>query len=106
MRQEGVGVAMQPMVGTTIVHQEFEAGPDHVLVVYLPGDASVELDPVAIFGAVAQDATARAAKGQRILSMTSMPLRHAGAWLGQEGSGFETKVAVAVTYERWPGVST
>jgi len=90
----------------TIEQEEFEAGPDHVLVVYRPPDISAELDPAVIFGAIAADATARAANGQRILTMTAMPLRHAGAWIGQEGSGFETKVAVAVTYERWPGVTT
>jgi len=90
----------------TIEQEEFEAGPDHVLVVYRPPDISAELDPAVIFGAIAADATARAANGQRILPMTAMPLRHAGAWIGQEGSGFETKVAVAVTYERWPGVTT
>ena len=39
-----------------------------------------------------------------MLSMTAMPLRHAGAMWGQEGSGYETKGAVAVLYERWPGV--
>jgi hypothetical protein len=38
------------------------------------------------------------------LSITSMPLRHGGTVFGQEGSGFQTKVAVAVLYERWPGV--
>jgi hypothetical protein len=30
--------------------------------------------------------------------------RHGGTVFGQEGSGFQTKVAVAVLYERWPGV--
>ena len=84
--------------------QAFDAGPDHLIVVYQPPDLSTELDPVAIFGAIAADAAQRAGDGLRILSMTSMPLRHAGAWLGQEGSGLETKVAVAVVYERWPGV--
>ena len=90
----------------TIEQQEFEAGPDHVLVVYRPPDISAEIDAVAIFEAIAADATARAANGQRILAMTSMPLRHAGTFMGQEGSGFQTKVAVAVTYERWPGVTS
>ena len=85
--------------------QEFEAGPDHTIVVYTPADIAMELDPAAIFGAIAADAAARAPNGQRILSMTSMPLRHSGAWLGQEGSGYETKVAVAVVYEHWKGVS-
>ena len=83
---------------------EFQAGPDHTIVVYSPPDMSVELDPVAIFAEVAADAAARAARGLRILSMTSMPLRHGGTYVGQEGSGFQTKVAVAVVFEHWPGV--
>jgi hypothetical protein len=82
--------------------QEFDAGPDQVIVVYQPADVSVELDPVSIFAQVADDAAARAETGFRIVSVTSMPLRHAGTYFGQEGSGFETKVAVAVVYERAP----
>jgi hypothetical protein len=39
-----------------------------------------------------------------MLSMTTMPLRHAGTAFGQEGSGYETSTSVAVLYERWPGV--
>ena len=80
--------------------QEFDAGPDQQIVLYRPADMSVELDPVSIFSQLAADASARAASGFRIVSMTSMGLRHAGTYLGQEGSGFETKVAVAVVYER------
>jgi hypothetical protein len=30
--------------------------------------------------------------------MTSMPLRHAGAFMGREGSGFETKAVVTVVF--------
>jgi hypothetical protein len=81
----------------------FDADPDHLIVVYSPIDNGSELDAVVIFGAIAADAAERAAGGLRILSMTSMPLRHAGAWMGREGSGFTTKIAVAVVYERWPG---
>jgi hypothetical protein len=87
-----------------IDEQAFDAGPDRVLVVYQPPDLSSELDPASIFGAIARDAARRAADGLRILSMTAMPLRHAGAFFGQEGSGLETKVAVAVVYERTAGV--
>jgi hypothetical protein len=83
---------------------EFEAGPDHTLVVYTPIDAGVELDPVAIIAEIAEDAAARAGRGLRILSMTTIPLRHAGTYFGQEGSGFQTKAAIAVVYEHWPGV--
>lgn len=83
---------------------EFDAGPDHTIVVYQPEDVGSELDPMGIFAAIAADAAARADTGLRILSMTSMDLRHAGTALGAQGSGYETKVAIAVVYERWPGV--
>ena len=78
--------------------QEFTAGPDQWLVIYGPADASAELDPAAIYAWVASDAAARAERGQRIVSMHAMPLRHAGAYLGRDGSGYETKVAVIVAY--------
>ena len=84
--------------------REFEAGPDQVIVVYMPADLGIELEPLTIFGEIAADARKRADDGQRIVSMTSLPLRHAAAWAGREGSGYETKVAVAVTYERRPGL--
>ena len=84
--------------------QEFDAGPDHVIVVYMPPDTSTEIDPVYVFSWIAADATRRAASGLRMLSMTAMPLRHAGTAFGQEGSGYETKTSVAVLYERWPGI--
>ncbi|MEO8272762.1 MAG: hypothetical protein ABI620_01680 [Chloroflexota bacterium] len=83
-----------------VTHEDFEAGPDQVLVVYQPADVGTELDPLQIFGDVAADATSRAADGFRIISMTSMPLRHAGAMFGNDGSGYQTKVSVAVVYER------
>lgn len=83
-----------------VTHEEFEAGPDQVLVVYLPADVGSELDPMQIFGDVAADASARAAEGFRIVSMTSMSLRHAGAMFGNDGSGYQTKGSVAVVYER------
>ena len=87
-----------PWLGGT----ELPAGPDHVIVVYQPMDAGVEIDALSIFSAVAADASARASSGLRLLSMTTMPLRHAGTAWGNDGSGYQTKVAVAVLYERWP----
>ena len=68
--------------------------------VYLPADVGTELDPMQIFGDVASDASARARDGFRIVSMGSMPLRHAGAMFGNDGSGYQTKASVAVVYER------
>ena len=89
---------------SAVQRREFEAGPDHLIVVYLPPDLGDEVDPVSIFAAIAADATARAATGLRILSMTTMPLRHGGTMLNT-GGGYQTKTSVAVVYERWPGVS-
>jgi hypothetical protein len=91
----GSGVA-----GGSVSQQEYEVGPDQLLVVYWPEDMGTELDAAAIFGAIAADAARRDADGYRIRTMTSMPLRHAGTWPGREGSGYETKVAVALIYER------
>jgi hypothetical protein len=88
----------------TTVQREYSAGPDHVIVLYQPADVGSEIDPEAIFAEIAADAEARAANGQRILSMTTMPLRHGGMWAGAQGSGYQTKTSVAVVYERWPGV--
>ena len=81
---------------------ELAAGPDHVIVLYQPADLSTEIDALSIFSAIAADAASRASSGLRMLSMTSMPLRHAGVAFGGGGSGYETKVAVAVLFERWP----
>lgn len=88
-----------------MVKTEYGAGPDQTLVVYTPDDIGMELDPLAIFQEIAADASSRANDGMRIASMTSMPLRHAGLFLGKDGSGYETAVAVAVVYERRPRVT-
>ena len=77
---------------------EYPAGPDQVLVVYQPPDQGSELDPSVIFDWVARDAAGRAERGEWIVSMATLPLRHAGTAFGQEGSGYETKTAVAVVY--------
>ena len=79
---------------------QFAAGPDQAIVLYRPTDVSSELDPHEIFSRIAADAAARAERGEWIVSMTAMPLRHAGALLGNDGSGYQTKVAIAVVYGR------
>ena len=84
---------------------ELDACPDHVIVLYRPQDIGGEVDSLSIFSAIAADARARASAGLRILSMTGMPLRHAGTAFGNDGSGYQTKAAIAVLYERWPGVA-
>jgi len=96
-------VAMLPEANPTEVWQEdFEAGPDQVIVVYVPPDTGAELDPAAIYGHVAADAMKRDEDGMRIVSMHAMPLRHAGVYLGRNGSGFESRVAVVTVYARRP----
>jgi len=80
--------------------QDIEAGTDQVIVVYVPPDTGGELDPAAIYGHIAADATKRDHDGMRIVSMHTMPLRHAGVYLGRNGSGFESRVAVVTVYER------
>jgi hypothetical protein len=87
-----------------IAQTEYPAGPDHVIVVYEPPDLGGEVDPANLVGWIAADARERAKSGLRMLSMTNFPIRHAGTAFGNDGSGFQTKLAVAVLYERWPGV--
>lgn len=79
---------------------EYQAGPDQVIVVYQPADVGYELNPDTIFATIAQDAERRAQRGEWIVSMTVLPLRHAGTAFGNSGSGYETKTAVAVAYGR------
>jgi hypothetical protein len=77
-----------------------EAGPNQVIVVYSPADTGVEIDVAAVFGEVAVDATDRSASGWRIVSTAALPTRHAQAFMGRNGSGYETKMSVAVVYSK------
>jgi hypothetical protein len=77
---------------------ELSAGPNQKIVVYVSEDTGIEIDPAGLYGAIAKDAEERAASGWRIVSTAAVPVRHAGAFLGREGSGYETKVSVAVVY--------
>ena len=81
------------------MQHEFRAGPDQRIVVYHVTDTGEELNPIAIFAEIAEDAARRAEKGQRIVSIAPLSTRHSGAYLGRQGSGFETKASVAVVYE-------
>jgi hypothetical protein len=85
---------------TDVWQKDLEVGPDQVIVLYVPPDTGNEVDPVAIFGHIAADAAKRDRDGMRIASMHSMALRHGGVYLGRNGSGFETRVAVVAVYER------
>jgi hypothetical protein len=77
---------------------EFSAGPNQTIVVYSSGDTSAEIDPAAVYQAIAKDAEQRALSGWRIVSTAAVPVRHAAAFLGREGSGYETKFSVSVVY--------
>ncbi len=77
---------------------EFPAGPSQSIVVYTSGDVGAEIDPAAMYQAIAKDAEQRALAGWRIVSTAAEPVRHAGTFLGREGSGYETKFSVAVVY--------
>ncbi len=78
---------------------EFDLGNGQVIVVYVSIDTGEQIDPTTLYRSVAGHARERAARGQRIVSMTSMPLRHSAVILGRDGSGFQTMAAVAVVYE-------
>ena len=78
----------------------FEVGPDQIIVVYSPPDTGAEIDVAAVFEAVAADAATRSASGWRIVSTAALPTRHAQAFMGREGSGYETKLAVTVVYSK------
>ncbi len=80
-----------------MTENEFGAGPNQMIVVYVSEDTSGEMDPLALFGHIAADAEQRALAGCRIVSMAVMPLRHGGT-LMNTGGGFQTKTSVAVVY--------
>ena len=82
------------------MRNEFDAGNGQSIVVYTSPDTGEEIDPAALFSQIAAEATQRAVAGERIVSLAAVPVRHAGAFLGREGSGYETKFAVAVVFAR------
>ncbi|HET7828419.1 MAG TPA: hypothetical protein VFL03_02580 [Candidatus Limnocylindrales bacterium] len=82
-----------------ILREELIAGLGQLFVIYRPRDTGNEIDPSRLYAAIAADAARiNEAQGLRVVSMTAMPLRHAGAALGNEGSGYETKAVVVVVY--------
>jgi hypothetical protein len=81
-----------------VAYDDYKAGDDQVIVVYQFEDTGAEIVATELFSEIAADAAARADQGLRIVSMTTVPLRHSGAMLSRAGSGFETKVAIAVVY--------
>lgn len=81
-----------------MTQQEFAAGPDQSIVIYTSDDTGDEIDPTEIFTAIAEDARRQDLLGRRIVSVAVVPVRHSGAMFGRQGSGFETKVSIAVVY--------
>jgi hypothetical protein len=79
---------------------EFAAGADQTIVVYISTDTGEEVDPLMLYGQIADDAAERAGAGQRIVSMAAVPTRHSQGFMARQGSGFETKLAVAVVYAK------
>jgi hypothetical protein len=77
---------------------EFDAGTNQMIVVYRVPDTGNEIDPEAAFMSLAADAGKRSAEGWRIVSTTTMPLRHSAVAFGREGSGFETSATITVVY--------
>lgn len=86
-----------------MVSNEFNAGASQTIVVYVSDDTGAEVDPMALYAAIAADSTRRAGTGQSIVSMAAVPTRHAQGFVARAGSGYETKVAVAVVYASTPG---
>jgi len=77
---------------------DHEAGNGQVIVTYVSDDTGGEVEPSAVAEEIAADARQRADAGLRIVAMAGMPLRHAAVAFGREGSGYNTKEAVLVTY--------
>ena len=94
-----------PESDSELARSELPVGDDQVIVVYEPPDLGVELDAAMLMTDVAADATRRARDGWRIVSLDTLNVRHSGIYLGQQGSGFETKVAIVVVYGRAAGAA-
>jgi hypothetical protein len=77
---------------------EHDAGNGQLIVTYISDDTGSEVDPSAVAEEIAADAQQRAVSGLRIVATAGMPLRHAAVAFGREGSGYNTKEAVLVTY--------
>ena len=77
---------------------EWSVGLNQIFVVYISDDTGGEVDPITFYADIARDAQQYAEKGYRIVAMAAAPLRHSGAWIGREGSGYQTKISVTVVY--------
>ena len=77
---------------------EEPAGNGQFIVAYVSDDTGGEVDPAVLAAEIAGNAAQRASAGLRIVATAGLPLRHSAVAFGREGSGFDTKVAVLVTY--------
>jgi hypothetical protein len=86
-----------------VEREEYPAGTNQKIVVFVSDDRGYALDPELLFRVVAEDAAAEEQHGWRIVSTTLMPMRQmgtAGNVFFQSGGQFATKAAVAVVYAR------
>jgi hypothetical protein len=83
--------------------REFEAGNGQLIVVYVNEDTGAGVDADDLAGELARDAAERQAKGWRLSSVTSFPLRQmgtAGNILFQSGGQYATQVAMLAVYSQ------
>ena len=99
----GLGDGHGP-IGYVIAQTEYPAGPDHVIVVYQTAGPRRRDRPREPHGLDRGGRTGTRGLRAPAPLDDDHPARHAGTAFGDEGSGYQTKVAVAVVYERWPGV--
>lgn len=81
-----------------MIAAEQPAGNGQVIVAYVSMDTGGEVDPGELVYEIAEDAERRARDGLRIVAMAGLPLRHSAVGFGREGSGYQTKSTVIVTY--------
>ncbi|HLX35116.1 MAG TPA: hypothetical protein VKR30_07720 [Candidatus Limnocylindrales bacterium] len=91
---------MDELSAAGIDANEIPVSPDRLVVVYQPPDTGSEVDPVSVLTLIAGDAGRRAPNGWELASLTSMNLRHAALFMGRQGSGFESKVAIIAVYAK------
>lgn len=83
-----------------VTRHEIPVSPERKIVLYQPADTGGEIDPDVLFTLIAADAGRSPSDGWQLASLDTMNLRHSGIYLGQEGSGFETKLAVVALFAR------
>jgi hypothetical protein len=81
--------------------QEYAAGPNQLIVVYVSEDTGEMIDVDEVWASIAADAQARAAQGWRIVSTAGVPMRQmgtAGNILLQSGGQYATQATIAIVY--------